>query len=213
MMVLLNTVDMIVVGQRLGEAGTSAVSIGGHKMSADAKMQFSGYFNDVLFGSTCENKGCEYSGIDAAKTISAMFTWKGYSYSEFADVNGAYSITQCFYANKKSIDKYIKATGNEFTFGVLATGNAGNSAIAPVLGADKVVSKELDKLAHDYFEIKVSGITSERMASKIVFCAYVIDGGNMFYLDGVNVGTAEKPVYNGATKTETTGVSYNDLIA
>lgn len=29
MMVLLNTVDMIVVGQRLGEAGTSAVSIGG----------------------------------------------------------------------------------------------------------------------------------------------------------------------------------------
>ena len=29
MMVLLNTVDMVVVGQRLGEAGTSAVSIGG----------------------------------------------------------------------------------------------------------------------------------------------------------------------------------------
>ena len=29
MMILLNTVDMIVVGQRLGEAGTSAVSIGG----------------------------------------------------------------------------------------------------------------------------------------------------------------------------------------
>jgi uncharacterized membrane protein YsdA (DUF1294 family) len=29
MMVLLNTVDMIVVGQRLGEVGTSAVSIGG----------------------------------------------------------------------------------------------------------------------------------------------------------------------------------------
>ena len=29
MMVFLNTVDMIVVGQRLGEAGTSAVSIGG----------------------------------------------------------------------------------------------------------------------------------------------------------------------------------------
>ena len=29
MMVLLNTVDMIVVGQRLGEVGTSSVSIGG----------------------------------------------------------------------------------------------------------------------------------------------------------------------------------------
>ena len=29
MMVFLNTVDMVVVGQRLGEAGTSAVSIGG----------------------------------------------------------------------------------------------------------------------------------------------------------------------------------------
>ena len=29
MMVLLNTVDMIVVGYKLGEAGTSAVSIGG----------------------------------------------------------------------------------------------------------------------------------------------------------------------------------------
>jgi hypothetical protein len=169
---------------------------GQHELG-EAEMKLVSYFEDIEFVGTCSL--CQLERADESKTISALFVWKGYSCSQFADVNGAYSVTQCFKVNKSSIAQYIEATGDEFVFGVLATGNASGEAFAPQLGDKKVCYNEFNNLIHEYFEIKVSGITEALVNAKIVFCAYVIDGEEMLYLDG------------GATKAEVTGVSYYEL--
>ena len=81
---------------------------------------------------------------------------------------------------------------------MLAACNENGGAFAPVIGVDGQ-SHEFTSLNHDYFEIKISIITDEHKATKLAFCAYVIDGEEVFYLD------------DNATKTALTGKSYNDL--
>ena len=39
-------------------------------------------------------------------------------------------------------------------------------------------------IAHDYFDIGIVGIGENQTDVKLVFCAYVIDNGEIFYLDG-----------------------------
>ena len=44
------------------------------------------------------------------------------------------------------------------------------------------------KSAFEYADIKISGITEESMDLGVVFCMYVNDGGEIYYLDGGTTG-------------------------
>ncbi|MBQ7225478.1 MAG: hypothetical protein IJX02_02610 [Clostridia bacterium] len=70
---------------------------------------------------------------------------------------------------------------------------------APELNGEYVISHDFSSIEYDNFEIKVIGIEDARLATPIIFCAYVIDGESLYYLDG------------NETKTELSGISYNDL--
>ena len=143
----------------------------------------------------CSNEGCKYTTSESAP---ALFIWKGYSRSEGA-IGGAYSVAQCFYVNKDAIKTYTDTNKTEFTFGILVAAGTAEGTKAPKLGDDYVISHDLSSIKYDYFEIKVTGIKAEQLATPIIFCAYVIDGESLYYLDG------------NETKTELSGVSYNDL--
>ena len=88
---------------------------------------------------------------------------------------------------------------------------SGGKAIITIVDGGKVLSNEFKNLVHDYFEIKVSGISEELFETNIVFCAYVIDNGDVSYLDGEATEIDGETVYVGATKKEVCGVAYNDL--
>ncbi len=175
----------------------------GHQMSGDSTMQFNGYMNDITFASKCKN--CTYTGIDETKTISAIFKYLGYSYTE-GKFGGTYSMAQFFGVNEESLARYEEIIGATLSFGVIAKANvveAGQAAgaISPSLDGEKVLYMDFTNGKNSYFEIKIAGIDAENLDTKIVFCAYVIENGKMFYLN------------NGETVEELTGESYNDVVA
>ena len=166
----------------------------GHSLVTYVGIIYDNYLSDGYYGYACEN--CEYVG-SKGQTAPALFVWKGYSRTESA-FGGTYSVAQCFYVNKTAVEAYASQEGKVFSFGVLAAGNKDGNEISPELGGN-VQYNEFTSLIHDYFEIKVSGITSEYLNTKLVFCAYVIDDGDMYYLD------------DNATKTALSGKSYSDI--
>ena len=163
----------------------------GHNHTIYVGMAYENYFEAGYRGYKCDR--CE--DVNKDEKIDALFTWKGYSYSEVA-MGGTFSVTQAFFVNKKAIAEY---ESEGFSFGVLATGNANGGAKTPSLDDEKVLSIKFNSIVHDYIEIKVNGITDGYFDANIIFCAYVVDKGEMFYLD------------NNETKVELTGVSYNNL--
>ena len=136
------------------------------------------------------------TGAVVAK-VNALYTWLGYSCSEFADANGRFSVTQGFGVNRDAIAEYEKYLALDF--GIVVTGNVSGEAFSPSLDGEKVVSVQLNNLAHDYFEIKVTGIDESHKATKIVFCAYVKAEDTIYYLD------------NGTTGTTVAGKAYSQI--
>ncbi|MBQ7225662.1 MAG: leucine-rich repeat domain-containing protein, partial [Clostridia bacterium] len=79
---------------------------GNHAMSGNDTMQFNGFFESITFADVCTREGCGNTVVDESKTIGAIFTWKGFSVSKFADANGCYSVTQGFYVDMEAIKAY-----------------------------------------------------------------------------------------------------------
>ncbi|MBQ7226087.1 MAG: leucine-rich repeat domain-containing protein, partial [Clostridia bacterium] len=79
---------------------------GEHAMSGNSTIQFNGFFKEITFADVCTREGCGNTVIDESKTIGAIFTWKGFSVSKFADANGCYSVTQGFYVDMEAIKAY-----------------------------------------------------------------------------------------------------------
>ncbi len=178
---------------------------GMHTMTGDVEMQFNGYTKDITFVDTCTRNGCGFEGVDSSKTIGAIFQCLGYSYTESA-LGGKYSMAQFFGVNEENLEKYENEIGTNLTFGVIAKANVVEAdqivgAISPSLDGERVLYKDFTNGKHNYFEIKVSNITTELKDTKIVFCAYVIENGKMSYLN------------NNQTVEELTGESYNDVVA
>ena len=170
------------------------VFYGGHKMADEKEMHFTSYFEPIKFAGVCTNGGCGYSGIDESLTIGAIFDDCGYSVTE-KPINGKLSMIQCYKRNQEAYDKYV-ALRDSFEFGVVV------SIVADPLNpenSDLVESKQTyiakqSFIAHDYFDVGVSGISENQTGVSLVFCAYVIDNGEYYYLDGgetVRVATAK----------------------
>ena len=164
----------------------------------DKKMTGTGYFGDITVSEACKNCG----KVERSEAISPMFVSIGYSACTFAD---GYSMTQGYKVDKKAIESY-KAYFPNLEFGVLATVNKQTNGeeqtvIAPTLDSEDVYSSNLSNLNHDYFDIKVVGIKEANKDALVVFCAYVLDDGELLYLD------------NGALCNEIMGISYNGVVA
>ncbi|MBE6673651.1 MAG: leucine-rich repeat domain-containing protein [Ruminococcaceae bacterium] len=179
---------------------------GKHQMSGDYTIQKGNYFESVTFADTCTREACGLDVIDNSKTIGAVFSYLGFSYTE-APVGGTYSMAQFFGVNEENLAKYEELMGTTLSFGVIAQANkleAGQETVGtikPTMGVGKVLYKDFTNGKHNYFEIKVSGISEALKDTKIVFCAYVIENGKMSYLN------------NNATVEELTGESYKDVVA
>ncbi|MBO4984014.1 MAG: leucine-rich repeat protein [Clostridia bacterium] len=138
---------------------------------------------------------CEATKNNDVATAQALFTWKGYAVSTFGET---LSMTQGFVINTKAIEAYMECVPS-FEFGLIAAGNKNGEAFSPELSGDLCIPQS--KIAHDYFDIKITGITQEHMDSRIIFCAYVKVGDKVYYLD------------NNATLEAVTGFSYNEVLA
>ncbi|MBE6674750.1 MAG: leucine-rich repeat domain-containing protein [Ruminococcaceae bacterium] len=187
-------------GADMGEIESIGTALG-HDHNIYVGIVYENYMADGYVGYKCVR--CE--DVNKDETVGAIFEYKGFSYTEAA-LGGTYSMAQFFGVNKASLAKYEEATGTTLTFGVIAMANkvnAGETAgtIKPSFDGGKVLYKDFTNDKHNYFEIKVSGISEELKDTKIAFCAYVIENGKMFYLN------------NGETVEELTGESYSDVVA
>ena len=79
---------------------------------------------------------------------------------------------------------------------MIAAGNQTGESFAPALDGDLCVPQS--KLAHEYFDIKITGITEEFVDKTVVFCAYIKVQDKVYYLD------------NNKTSESVTGISYKN---
>ena len=172
---------------------------GEHKMAGELSMQFNGYFENVTFADACTRGNCGQSVIDESRTIGAMFTYLGYSYTELA-INGTYSMSQFYGINKANIDLYTAATGNDFAYGFVMA-SIDNPLSNENRTENNVIVTGSDSFSFDYAGVRVFGITEEYLDNGVVFCIYILDGDNVSYLD------------NGITSNSVSCKSYNDIVA
>lgn len=167
---------------------------GGHSFKGEEQVILNNYFESYGIGDACAN--CGKSEIK--QTYGALFNYLGYSCTEKA-INGCYSISQFYGINKENIEMYEGLTGDKVAYGFVIS-SVENPLGSEYVGTNKVLVTEARELVWNYAGVKVMGITEETAGYGIVFCMYVNDGGEVFYLDG------------GVT-SETVGLkSYNDVL-
>ena len=176
----------------------------GHKMSEEAEMQFTSYFEPIKFASVCENSTCTHTGYDESKTIGALFVNYGYSATE-TEIGGKLSMSQFYGINKENLAKYTEATGNTFEYGLVVS--ISNDPMASenegLIANNKTFITASDKFNQELsaFSVAVSGFVADEgnstVDNDITFCAYVKDGDKIAYLDnGKTVDTVEMKSFN-----------------
>lgn len=171
------------------------VFYGGHRFKGEDEVVLNSYFEGFGIGDTCANCG----KTEIKESFGSMFSYLGYSCTE-APIGGTYSMSQFYGINKDNIAKYEELTGTKLTYGVVIA-SVENPFDEEHVNSNKVIIAEQWRLALDYANVMVSGITEETAAFGVLFCMYVNDGGNVYYLDG------------GKTSEAATLKSYNDVLA
>ena len=117
---------------------------------------------------------------------------------------GSYSVSQFYGINQKALDAYELATGNTVEYGLVVSVNDNPLASenSGLIAEGKTYITAQNKFAHDYFAINVIGITDgtegtkDTRENKLTFCAYIIDNGTTYYLDGgKTLSVAEQKSY------------------
>ena len=194
------TTDITVNTNRVIVFGYSACDAfynGEHTMSGKQTVNVTSYFEAITIGDKCTRKECGNSIVTS--TIDPLFTYLGYSYTEVA-IGGTYSMSQFYGINKDNITLYEKAINGTIELGIVVA-SVDNPLGSEFEGTNQVITASMDNLIHDYFGVKVTGITDGQTDSGIVFCAYVSVGDAVCYLDG------------GATAKTVVCKSYNDVKA
>ena len=88
-----------------------------------------------------------------------------------------------------------------FDYGIIATVNKDGTEYSPSLNGEGVVSASFTDLDFEIFYIKMTNIPDEYKSTAVVFCAYLVNGENTYYLN------------NGETKKTVIGLSYNEVSA
>lgn len=171
------------------------VFYGGHRFKGEDEVVLNSYFEGFGIGDTCAN--CKKTEIK--ESFGSMFSYLGYSCTE-APIGGKLSMSQFYGINKDNIAKYEELTGTKLDYGFVVA-SVENPFDEEYVNSNKVIVAEQWRLALDYANVMVSGITEETAAFGVLFCMYVNDGGNVYYLDG------------GKTSEAATLKSYNDVLA
>lgn len=164
----------------------SAIS---HVMTEGA--EYSNYFENGIHFVGCGNVGCE---VKTETALSPLVESLGYSCTTFGD---ALAMVQGYKINKEAISAY-KVFKPELEIGFVAAHNQTGEAFSPDFASGNVISSPIN-LVNDYINTCVKGIEEENSDAVIVFCLYVKDENNVFFLD------------NGATENSVVGVSYNQV--
>ena len=170
---------------------------GAHAMAGKEVMTLTSYFAPINFGDVCTRSGCGESVVTS--TIAPIFTYQGYSCTEVA-INGKYSMSQFFKLDDNALAQYIEKTGTTFEYGLVASVSANPLAQENegLIASGKTIIAPSSSFAHDLFGIGLNGITTEQQkATLLSFCAYVVDGGEVYYLDnGETVKTVSQKSFN-----------------
>ncbi len=125
-------------------------------------------------------------------TEAAIFILKGVSFSEYKDANGNYSATQGYEINQDAYNAYIES-GKTLEYGFVAsvadiTGTqplkVENGDVCAV-NESKTIIVNQGKIAHNYFDIKISGFKAENNGVKLVMCLFTFDGEGVYYLNKI----------------------------
>ena len=160
----------------------------GHNiLEAIGGVKYDNYFANGMKVGNCTV--CLAEGVaEKNGTANPLIESLGYSYTHDS---GKYAVTQGF-----KIDKTMLACVNEeIEYGMIAYVNMNNVAVSP-MGATNALSIKLTS-EYDTFNIKVMGIPDGSEAVNVVFCAYVLSGSKIYYLD--NGQTSESLVGQSVT--------------
>ena len=133
-----------------------------------------------------------YEKANDEATEKAIFTLRGVSYSEFADKDGKFSITQGYSINRTAYNNYV-SYGKTLEYGIVVAGKSysGTQPLTVVDGAvtalnEKVYMTSQSKIAHDYIDIKVTGITADNNGAELIMCLFAFDGASVSYLNNID---------------------------
>ena len=141
------------------------------------------YFENGMYQGFCAR--CKADTNEQEGTAKPLFENKGLSHAEYQDTTK--SMTQGFKVNTEML-VYLE---NGYDFGIVATVNKAGGEIAPALDGTGVVSASFAKAGFSIFHVKVTNIPEANKDTKIVFCAYLVNGGKTYYL---NDGTTSETI-------------------
>ncbi len=149
----------------------------GHTIANGTSVSYTNYAANGYYTGVCDV--CGKDGTEKTASAPALFESLGYSCIS----DGTYSVTQGYKINKEM----LAFMSDGFEYGMIAYVNASGNAVSP-----KGLQNSLDmKLTANYdtFTMKVIGIPEANIETKIVFCAYVCDGENTYYIDNQATST------------------------
>ena len=151
------------------------------------------YINFYEMGYKTTKCECGAEKNNDVATEAAIFILKGVSFSEYKDANGKYSAVQGYEINQASYSAYI-ASGKTLDFGFVAS-IAGVTGTQPLkvengkvsaVNEAKTILVEQGRIAHNYFNIKVSGFSAAQNGLELVMCLFVYDGESVYYLNNID---------------------------
>ena len=180
-------------GFEMGESEIDGSALG-HSYTVDLGAYYVSYMEDSYYCTGCVR--CD-SVENGEKAFGALFVYYGYSCTEEA-IGGSYSMSQFYGVNADAVEAYTSYTGKTFEYGLVASGasNPLSCVDGNLVVADKSFTKDSKTFAHNFFGIKINGMSEKDLTTAIVFCAYVLDGDRVAYLDaGETTGTVSGTTY------------------
>ncbi len=151
------------------------------------------FFANITICETCQN--CNTQNGEPT-IINPLFTDKGYSVCLFET-----GIVYSYITNSDAIDTYKSLVSSDFEYGLVASKFEGTPLSyengAAVAGNGTIFANMTKRQDYKYLEIKVVGLSSEHLDTKIVCCGYVRLGEEIYYIniDGTSQ-SAQGKTYN-----------------
>ncbi len=145
-----------------------------HVWSDQTKVTVTDYFEPITIDGFCT----KCSTPKTLQTMAPVLTYYGYSFTEVA-INGKYAVVQTYGINNDALQEYLKLTQG-FELGIVVS-TVNNPLNGTVDSGKTVWSKISEK--YSAFDVKLNGIRENGLDTPFVFCAYVRDNGNIYYLD------------------------------
>ncbi len=157
----------------------------GHLIPEEAVsgVEWENFFENGAYCGICSR--CQEDTKETTPSASPLFVNKGLSFAEYADTTR--SMTQAYKVNREML-VYLE---DGYDFGIVATINEAGAELTPALDGSGVVSASFKALGYSIFNVKVTNIPDTHNNTKIVFCAYLVNGDKTYYL---NEGTTSQKI-------------------